>query len=192
MVQNNQFIFKVEDQSPFTIWFGGYIGGQHKPYHQYLRAIERQKEIPPIPELRSIVGRKIHLLMSDDALQMDFRAIQEFVANYLHCYEVEISFQSLYLSKEVKKYVAFTKTSRCIVIKYIKEGKVIQECFLPRSVEREEIKEAIEELHSDIKIQKIPILIIDNQENLEDIQMFGTLVSSSEIFENYEQIRKGY
>ena len=189
-VQNNQLIFKLENTSPFVMWFGGYKEEQNKPYYQYLRELSKEKTAPFIPNLKDIVGRKVILIVSDDILPMDLRGLKTFLVEHLYCYDIEITYQSLYLSKAIKKYVAMMKTPRCIVMKYIKNGKVIQESFLPTSTKQEELKEALDELHSEIKSQKVPVLIIDNEENLEVIKPFGTLVRSYEIFENYECMRK--
>lgn len=172
------------------MWFGGYQEGQNKPYYQYLRELSKEKQTSFIPNLKDIVGRKVILIVSDDILPMDLRGLKSFLADHLHCYDVGMTYQSLYLSKNVTKYVAIIKTPRCIVMKYIKDGKVVQESFLPASTERGELKEELEELHSEITSQKIPVFIVDNQENLEDIKTLGTLVRSYEIFENYECMRK--
>lgn len=189
-VQNNGLIFKLENTSPFVMWFGSCQEGQNKSYYQYLRELPKKKQTAFTPNLKDIVGRKVILIVSDDILPMDLRELKNFLANHLYCYDVELTYQSLYLSKDVSKYVAMMKTPRCLVMKYIKDGSVIQESFLPNSIEEEEIKEALKELHSDMRLKNIPVFIIENEQNLEDIKSFGTLVSSDEIFENYECIRK--
>lgn len=189
-VQNNQLIFKLENTSPFVMWFGNDQEEKSKSYYQYLRELAKEKPTSFIPNLKDIVGRKVILIVSDDILPMDLRGLKTFLGEHLHCYDIEITYQSLYLSKTIKNYVAMIKTPRCIVMKYIKDRRVIQESFLPMSTEQGELKEALKELHSEIKSRKVPVLIIDNQEKLEAIESFGTLVRNYEIFENYECMRK--
>ena len=120
-VQNNQLIFKLENTSPFVMWFGNGQEEKNKPYYQYLRELAKEKPASFIPNLQDIVGRKVILIVSDDILPMDLRGLKTFLAEHLHCYDIEITYQSLYLSKTIKNYVAMIKTPRCIVMKYTQD-----------------------------------------------------------------------
>lgn len=189
LVQNNQFIFKVKDEPPFVLWFGGFKSKHYRPFYQYIEDEKPGEVLPLALSPQNSEGEKINVLMCDDALQMDFRKIRNFLKDKLGYEQVNMTYQSLYLSRTVKKYVALTKTCRCIVIKYIKNGRLIGDSYLPLSLEKEEIKEEIKQLHKDILSEKLPIFIIDMQEDIKEIEDLGVLIHSSQILENYEYMQ---
>ena len=129
--------------------------------------------------------------MCDDALQMDLRLIKGFLMDKLYCEDVYLTYQSLYLSREENRYIALTKTCRCIAIKYIKEGRLIQDCYLPVSTEKDEIEQEMKQLHSDIDLEKIPVFIVETPEISESISGFGKVIGCAEIMENYNGMYTG-
>ena len=188
LVQNNQFIFKVKNQTPFIIWFSSFKDKHYRPYYLYLKQIEKNEKSIWEELYKNVNGCKMELIVEDDILPIDLKMIKRFLMENLHSQKIEVTYQSLYLSKEEKRYVALAKTCRCVVMKYIKNGKLVQECYLPQSVELEEIKEKIEELHSDIVNSQVPILIMESMEDIEVLKSLGRLIGNDEVFSNYEQI----
>lgn len=186
LIQNNQFIFKIKDKSPFVLWFGGYTNSYYRPYYQYIDQAKRDED-SWLEIWKVISGYEVNVLISDDAIQIDFRRIKEFFLEVLRCRKVNIVYQSLYLTRQ-ERYVALIKTCRCIIIKYIKKGRVIQENVLPISIDKDELQESIKELHSEIQLNETPIFIISHQEAGDEFKEMGTFITGYQILEHYESM----
>lgn len=190
-IENHQMLLKFKNKWPMLLWFRNYRKEKYRPYDDYIEAISQEEGVA----LSYLLGERgkwqINVLMPDDTLQQDIRRIKGLVLKNLHCGCINLSYQSLYLSKEVREYVALMQSYRCIVIKYIKDNQVIQESYMPTSSKREEVIQEIKDLHSRLLTEVVPIFIIETLETKEEIATLGKIVRSEEMMLNYEWMQLG-
>lgn len=175
--------------TPLIMWFGSKGYAAYRPYYSYFKELFCEGENLTLEALANVKPRQVEVLLPDDTLQVDIRWIKAFFIQKLHCCNINLTFQSLYLSRVEKKYISLTKTCRCIVMKYIKQGNVIQESFLPLSSNKEEIIDEIKQLHSEIVLGTTPLFIIDHLDLFKVMGNMGKMVTASDILANYKYIR---
>lgn len=95
------------------------------PFYHYLFEGDVENYIRNVQTKVSIKKATLYVLISDDALSIDIRILQEFFTQ-LGCRKLIFSKQNILLSNYVENYVSISFTNRVIAVSYIIMFKIIK------------------------------------------------------------------
>lgn len=137
-------------------------------------------------EIKNLKIRNATIFLPDDCmeLEVDKKILTEF---FMLCgvKKIEIKFQGLFMSSEDKKYISIAKTSRAIALQYIVNEKLIAIKYLDNcNMDKEKIKLEVSNIHYECEYENIPIYINNINQDMEEFNDIGALISLKDIVNN--------
>ena len=151
-------------------------------YHSYAKKIaesqhyfkEFVKSIYPGRASKNILA----IIVPDDTSALESIFINEFFLNSGACKEVAQLTMGQALSKEVSAYISVSKSSRNVVLQYVKNGE-IKACryYDSTNYDPQHIASDAERLHIDIEYENTPIFINNFNLNMDDFFEMGEVIT---------------
>jgi len=196
ILRDNKMLFKINDQSNVIEYsFTDLKAYPNIPF--YINIFESEnirKSIKPIVyENLNTLSEKIFkpevfVLVDDDTMGIEKRAIEEFILISLAPRKVAIIEQCLLLApNDIEKYIAVSISCRLIILSYIKNRDVLAQKFIDnKACSVEELKELIRNLHDDCESNKLDIYL--NGTHLKKYSQLGKVIDTYELFDNAQKI----
>lgn len=151
-------------------------------YHSYAKKIAESqhyfkafiKNIYPNKTTKNILA----IVVPDDTSTLESIFINEFFLNSGACKAVAQITMGQALSKEISAYISISKSSRNIVLQYIKNNE-IQACryYDCNHYDSQQIIEDAKRLHIDIEYEKTPIFVNNFNLNMDDFFDMGEIIT---------------
>ncbi|WBW95066.1 hypothetical protein [Oceanirhabdus sp. W0125-5] len=196
VLRDNKMIVKVNNEDKLIEYhFNTLTSYPNIPFYVNifeLGSIFKEIKCEVLSKIRSNVKRflkpEIFVLIDDDAMGIEKRAIIEFISITFSPKETFLVEQSAVLSPfDTKEYISISKTCRLFVVSYIKDRKVIAQKFIDnKELLVDELKELIKELHNDCRYKKMEIFL--NGIHLKNYTEIGQLVEINELLTNAQKI----
>jgi len=185
VVCHKSLIIKKEgDESEHIIDFTSFIPNVPFYYHFF------DEDKTYIKDMKSLI-KKLNIknaivIVPDDSidLEVDRRIFIEF---FMHCgmKKVQVKSQCFLLSKDNKKYLSISRTTRAIVLQYIVNDKSIAKKYYDKNyTDIEQIALDAKNLHTDFEYDSIPIYINNINNDMEKFKVIGTLISFNDYITN--------
>ncbi|MFT4146618.1 MAG: hypothetical protein QM644_19415 [Mobilitalea sp.] len=183
IVMDSSFIIKDKNQSETIIEFKTHI--PNVPFYHHL--FDDYNGLQPIFEqVKQLKMKHVVVIMPDDTLELTLdRTIFDNYFLLCNAKKVDLTCQFLYLSQHNENYISLSKTSRNIVLHFVKEGKSLAKKFYDKEFQEiEQIKADLQRLHIDCEYGHTPVYINNMNNNMDFFRDLGTLVSNREIIDN--------
>lgn len=177
---------------PFTL-----SGVQTTPnipfYHAYAQRIaEGQhyfkdffKKLYPTKSSRNVFA----IIVPDDTSPLESIFINEFFLNSGTCKAVAQMYMSQALCKDKSQYVSISKSSRNVVLQYIKNNEVKASRFYDSSsYDAERIMLDSKRIHIDVEYESTPVFVNNFNMNMEDFLEAGEIISQKEFMDKISVI----
>lgn len=157
-------------------------------YHHYAEKIsESQHYFKEF--VKSLYGKKLSkfilaIIVPDDTTALESIFINELFVNSEACKAVAQMKMGQALSKTDESYVSISRSSRNIVLQYVKNNEVIVSRYYDAdSYDADTIKGDAKRLHIDIEYKQVPVYVNNFNMNMEDFFDMGTVISPKEFLE---------
>ncbi|MCM1991284.1 hypothetical protein [Oceanirhabdus seepicola] len=196
ILRDNKMLININDQSNIVEYsFTDLETYPNIPFYINIFETEnvRKKIKPIVYENLNTLSEKIFkpevfVLVDDDTMGTEKRAIEEFILLSLAPKKVAIVPQCLLLApKDIEKYIAVSKSCRLIILSYIKNRKVLAQKFIDnKEYSVEELKELIRNLHDECKLNKLNIYL--NGTHLKKYAEIGKVIDIYELLNNTQNL----
>jgi len=157
-------------------------------YHSYAKKIaESQHYIKEF--IKSIHSGRLSknvlaIVVPDDTSALEAIFINEFFLHSGACKAVAQITMGQALSKEVESYISVSKSSRNIVLQYIKNNEV-HACryYDADDYDVNQIKEDAKRLHIDIEYEKTPVFVNNFNLNMDDFFEMGEVITPKQFMD---------
>lgn len=157
-------------------------------YHHYAEKIsESQHYFKEF--VKSLYGKKLSkfilaIIVPDDTTALESIFINELFVNSEACKAVAQMKMGQALSKTDESYVSISRSSRNIVLQYVKNNEVIVSRYYDAdSYDSDTIKGDAKRLHIDIEYKQVPVYVNNFNMNMDDFFDMGTVISPKEFLE---------
>ena len=157
-------------------------------YHQFAeKLVESQAAFKEF--VKSIYGKKLlknifAIIIPDDTSALESIFINEFFVNSGACKAVAQMTMGQAVSKEDKKYISISKSSRNIILQYVNNNEVRARKFYDvNDYNTEEIIEDAKRLHIDIEYGGVPIFINNFNMNMDDFFEYGEVITPKQFMD---------
>ncbi|MCD7872232.1 MAG: hypothetical protein LUG21_02815, partial [Clostridiales bacterium] len=125
----------------------------------------------------------------DDTSALESIFINEFFLNSGTCKGVAQMNMGQAISKTVPAYISISKSSRNIVLQYIKNNEIQASRFYDKNEYSPEIiMEDSKRLHIDIEYEKTPVFINNFNLNMDDFFDMGTVITPKELMDKISAV----
>ena len=162
-------------------------------YHQFAEKLaETQNSFKEF--VKGIYGKKLSknifaIIIPDDTSSLESIFINEFFVNSGACKAVAQMTMGQALSKNDKKYISISKSSRNIILQYINNNEVRARKFYDvNEYKIDEILEDAKRLHIDIEYGGVPVFINNFNMNMDDFFEFGEVITPKQFMDKISVI----
>lgn len=162
-------------------------------YHQFAEKIaEGQYFFKEF--VKGIYGKRLSkyilaIIVPDDTSKLESIFINEFFVNSNACKAVAQMPMSLALSKDDDKYISLSKSSRNVIVKYIRNREaVVTKMYDCNICNPQKVIEDVKVLHIDLEYENIPIYVNNFNHNMDEYLELGEIVSSRQFMEKIATI----
>lgn len=124
------------------------------------------------------------IIVPDDTSALESIFINEFFLHSGACKAVAQMTMGQALSKDIKSYISISKSSRNIVLQYIKNNEVhacrYYDC---NNYDADKIKEDAKRLHIDIEYESTPVFVNNFNLNMDDFFDMGELITPKQFMD---------
>lgn len=164
---------------PFYHSFAGKIAESQHYFKEFI------KKIYPSNPRKNILA----IIVPDDTSPLESIFINEFFVNSGACKAVAQITMGQALSKELPAYISVSKTSRNVVLQYVKNNETQASRYYDRNeYSVEQIAEDAKRLHIAIEYEKTPILINNFNLNMDDFFELGAVITPKEFMDKISVI----
>lgn len=129
------------------------------------------------------------IIVPDDTSPLESIFINEFFVNSGACKAVAQMTMGQALSKEVQAYISISKSSRNVVLQYIKSNEILASRYYDiNEYDVNQIAEDAKRLHIAIEYESTPVFINNFNLNMEDFFEIGETVTPKEFMEKISVI----
>ena len=129
------------------------------------------------------------VIVPDDTSALESIFINEFFLNCGACKAVAQMTMGQSLSKDINAYISVSKSSRNIVLQYIKNNEVKSSRYYDcNDYDAEQIKSDSQRLHIDIEYEKTPIFVNNFNLNMDDFFDMGEVITPKVFLDNISRI----
>lgn len=157
-------------------------------YHHYAEKIsESQHYFKEF--VKSLYGKKLSkfilaIIVPDDTTALESIFINELFVNSDACKAVAQMKMGQALSKTDESYVSVSRSSRNIVLQYVKNNEIIVSRYYDADCyDADVIKGDAKRLHIDIEYKQVPVYVNNFNMNMDDFFDMGTVISPKEFLE---------
>lgn len=157
-------------------------------YHQFAEKIaEGQYYFKEF--MRGIYGKKLSkyifaIIVPDDTSKLESIFINEFFVNSETCKAVAQMPMALAISKNDDSYISVSKSSRNVVLEYIRNHEtVVSKMYDASTCNPKKIAEDAKILHIDLEYKDVPVYVNNFNMNMEDFSDMGTVISPKQFME---------
>ncbi len=162
-------------------------------YHSYAKKIaESQHYVKEF--IKSIHSGRLSknvlaIVVPDDTSALEAIFINEFFLHSGACKAVAQITMGQTLSKDIEAYISISKSSRNIVLQYIRNNE-IQACryYDADDYDVNQIKEDAKRLHIDIEYEKTPIFVNNFNLNMDDFFEMGEIITPKQFMDKIADI----
>lgn len=129
------------------------------------------------------------IIVPDDTSPLESIFINEFFVNSGTCKAVAQMTMAQALSKEHSQYISISKSSRNVVLQYIRNNEIKASRYYDRNTYiAPKISEDAKRLHIDIEYENTPIFINNFNLDIDDFFGIGTVITPKEFMDKIAQI----
>ena len=151
-------------------------------YHQFAEHLsESQMHFKNF--VKDIYGKKLNknilaIIIPDDTSALESIFINEFFVNSGACKAVAQMTMGQALSKDVKKYISISKSSRNIVLQYISSNETkVRRFYDLNDYDTKKIIDDAKRLHIDVEYEDVPIFINNFNMDMDDFFEYGEVIT---------------
>lgn len=187
IITNNNILVKDKESDEFKPFSlpGTPMVANIPFYHHYAAKIsESQHYFREF--IKSLYGKKLSknilaIIVPDDTTALESIFINELFVNSEACKAVAQMKMGQTLSKTDECYVSVSKSSRNVVLQYIKNNEIIVSRYYDAaSYNADVIKADAKRLHIDIEYKQVPVYVNDFNMNMEEFSDMGQVISPKE------------
>jgi len=124
------------------------------------------------------------IIVPDDTTALESIFINELFVNSDACKAVAQMKMGQALSKTDESYVSISRSSRNIVLQYVKNNEIIVSRYYDADCyDADVIKGDAKRLHIDIEYKQVPVYVNNFNMNMDDFFDMGTVISPKEFLE---------
>jgi len=196
ILRDNKMLININDQSNLVEYsFTDLETYPNIPF--YINIFEtnniRKNLKPMVYENLNTLSEKIFkpevfVLVDDDTMGIEKRAIEEFILISLAPKKVAMVEQCLLLSPTgIEQYISVSKSCRLIILSYIKNRDILAQKFIEnKDYSVEELIKLIRTLHDDCKFNKLDIYL--NGTHLKKYSEIGKVIDIYELLNNTQKL----
>jgi len=162
-------------------------------YHQFAEKIaECQYYFKEF--MKTIYGKKLSkyifaIIVPDDTSRLESIFINEFFVNSDTCKAVAQMPMALALQKDENKYVSISKSSRNIVVEYVRNHEsVVTKYYDMTTADPNVIMADAAKLHIDLEYESVPVFINNFNMNMDEYLSFGNVVTPKQFLDKIAEI----
>lgn len=195
IITNNSILIKAKDSAEFkTFTMPALIETPNIPfYHQFAEKIaECQYYFKEF--MKSIYGKKLSkyifaIIVPDDTSKLESIFINEFFVNSDTCKAVAQMPMALALQKNENKYVSVSKSSRNIILEYVRNHEsVVTKYYDMTTADPKVIMDDAARLHIDLEYESVPIFINNFNMNMDDFLAYGNVITPKQFLDKIAEI----
>ena len=144
--------------------------------------------------MKTIYGKKLSkyifaIIVPDDTSRLESIFIIEFFVNSDTCKAVAQMPMSLALQKDENKYVSISKSSRNIVVEYVRNHEsVVTKYYDMTTADPNVIMADAAKLHIDLEYESVPVFINNFNMNMDEYLSFGNVVTPKQFLDKIAEI----
>ena len=195
-LQDKKLLFRINDEKNTNEYtFKNTKDYPNVPFYiSIFEDIDVFKEAKPFikskisPLKKMLIKPTLYVFINDDVIGFEKTAIEDFIMTLFSGRSVYLANQCAFVSpKGNNTYVSISKSSRMIMLTYIKDRYIKAQEFLRiKDYSVDEIKNLISNLHSDLRYNKLDVFI--NGDSLKKYSELGTMVDIYNILDNGQNI----
>lgn len=185
IVSHKGLIIKKESEnSESTIDFPSFIPNVPFYYHFFDENKTYMEDMKSL--IKRLKIRNATVIIPDDSIDIavDKKIFTEF---FMLCgvKKVQVKAQCFLLTLNNQKYISVSKTARNIVLQYIVDNKSIAKLYYDKNyTDIEQIALDMKNLHIDCQYESIPVYINNMNNDMDEFERIGSLVSLNDIATN--------
>ncbi|MCD7796703.1 MAG: hypothetical protein LUG95_03565 [Clostridiales bacterium] len=157
-------------------------------YHQFAEKIaEGQYYFKEF--MKGLYGKKLSkhifaIIVPDDTSKLESIFINEFFVNSGACKSVAQMPMALALSKEDESYISLSKSSRNVILEYVRNHEtMVSKIYNSSQCDPAKVVEDAKILHIDLEHKDVPVYINNFNNNVDEFFDMGTVVSAKQFME---------
>lgn len=195
IITNNSILIKDKESGEFkTFTMPALIETPNIPfYHQFAEKIaECQYYFKEF--MKTIYGKKLSkyifaIIVPDDTSRLESIFINEFFVNSDTCKAVAQMPMALALQKDENKYVSISKSSRNIVVEYVRNHESVVTKYYDMTTDDPNVIMAdAAKLHIDLEYESVPVFINNFNMNMDEYLSFGNVVTTKQFLDKIAEI----
>lgn len=195
IITNSNILVKDRDTDEFkTFMLPSMMNVPNIPfYHHFAEKIsESQHYFKEF--MKDIYGKKLSknifaIIVPDDTTKLESIFINEFFVNSDTCKAVAQMKMGQAISKTDECYLCVSKSSRNIVLQYIKNNEIIvSRSYDANSYDADIIRADMQRLHIDIEYRQMPVYVNNFNMNMEAFFNMGEIISPKQFMEKISKI----
>lgn len=157
-------------------------------YHAYAKEIAKTQRLFKDFVKSNCPGKAskniLAIIVPDDTSPLESIFINEFFLNSGACKAVAQMTMGQALSKDIPAYVSISKSSRNIVLQYIKNNEILAARYYDcNRFDAGRIKSEAEKLHIDIEYNKTPVFVNNFNLNMDEFFDMGEVITPKEFMD---------
>lgn len=186
IITNTNILVYSEGEEQFKPF--SFQGLQQMPnipfYHSFAQRIAESqhyfkeffKKLYPIKSSRNVFA----IIVPDDTSPLESIFINEFFLNSGTCKAVAQMHMSQTLSKDQPQYISISKSSRNVVLQYIKNNEIVASRYYDSSsYDPERIILDSQRIHIDVEYENTPVFVNNFNMNMDDFFEAGEIISQA-------------
>ena len=184
IITNNSILIKDKESGEFkTFTMPALVDTPNIPfYHQFAEF------------MKTIYGKKLSkyifaIIVPDDTSKLESIFINEFFVNSDTCKAVAQMPMALALQKDENKYVSISKSSRNVILEYVRNHEsVVTRFYDMTTADPNVIMADAAKLHIDLEYESVPVFINNFNMNMDEYLTFGNVVTPKQFLDKIAEI----